>query len=275
MKKYLAVATGLLACQIANAGLESPANGETKSGIGLIRGWVCDANEISISINNKQPVTIAYKNPRGDTSGACGDTDNGFETLWNWNNLGDGQHTITAYADGTAIGTSTFNVVTLGLINSEGEDITYVRDLSASYALAGFPEAGKSTELSWSEKDQNFIISDVSTSAGDNVNSGAFNGVWEYRYDSDLVVQTTAGTENGNSILIATVFHLGTEEIEIYSGPILGSSASVSTLVSGVNAVFDVTLVSSNQINVKQVSCSPSYNCDFTNGTLLQMDRLY
>ena len=35
--------------------------------------------------------------------GACGDTNNGFGLLYNWNRLGDGVHTVTAYADGVEV----------------------------------------------------------------------------------------------------------------------------------------------------------------------------
>ena len=36
---------------------------------------------------------------RTDTRGVCGDTNNGFGPLYNWNRLGDGPHTGTAIAN--------------------------------------------------------------------------------------------------------------------------------------------------------------------------------
>lgn len=137
------------------AGLESPSNGSTKSGIGLIRGWVCDAENVSIKINNREPVNAVYGNPRRDTLEVCGDTNNGFEVLWNWNLLGDGSHEVTAYADGIEIGSSNFNVVTLKM----GEP--FVRGLSGQYVLTNFPVAGRNTTVSWSQEDQDFVISSV------------------------------------------------------------------------------------------------------------------
>ena len=55
-----------------------------------------------------------YGTERPDTEGVCGDTDNGFGLLFNWNRLGAGQHTVRAYVDGEEFAHSTFNVTTLG-----------------------------------------------------------------------------------------------------------------------------------------------------------------
>jgi hypothetical protein len=158
--RYILAIFLLFISTIAFSGLESPGNSETTTGIGIVRGWVCDANDVSISIDGGYPKEIAYGNARGDTSDVCGDTDNGFETLVNWNNLGDGSHTVVAFADGLEIGRTTFNVVTLGLNDP------YVRGLEASYTLSNFPQTGKSTIVSWSEKDQDFTITSVISNPG-------------------------------------------------------------------------------------------------------------
>ena len=89
--------------------LENPGPGSFQSGIGLFSGWVCDASQIEIEIlptgNDKTRLDrtrlqAAYGTIRSDTAGVCGDTDNGFGLLFNWNLLGDGTHTVRALADG-------------------------------------------------------------------------------------------------------------------------------------------------------------------------------
>src|SRR5712692_10314197 len=70
----------------AQATLEDPQLGSHQSGIGLIRGWVCQANRIDIEIDG-QKVQAAYGTTRGDTQSVCGDSNNGFGLTFNWNLL--------------------------------------------------------------------------------------------------------------------------------------------------------------------------------------------
>ena len=62
----------------------------------------------------------AYRMERLDTLDTCGDVDNGFEMLFNWNRLGDGEHQVTAFVDGLALGRATVRVTTLGAEVLEG-----------------------------------------------------------------------------------------------------------------------------------------------------------
>jgi hypothetical protein len=153
-----AVLCTILAVQTASAAsLGAPADGSSQSGIGLIRGWVCEATEVTIRIDGGEEIPAVYGNPRGDTESLCGDSDNGFELLWNWNLSGDGEHTVEAFADGVSIGSSVFTVTTLGL----GE---FVRGLSGTFTLNDFPAEGQNTTVAWSEAEQNFLISAVEKS---------------------------------------------------------------------------------------------------------------
>ncbi len=90
---------------------------------------------------------------RTDTAPECGDTDNGFGLLWNWNKLGEGQHTVRALVDGEEVAHSTFTVTTLG------EE--FVRGLRGAYALPDFPTAGQTVTVEWQEALQNFTITGV------------------------------------------------------------------------------------------------------------------
>ena len=86
------------------ATLENPGNDLSYSGIGVISGWKCEANgSLTVRFFDADmmpvgnPVPLVYLNERSDTSGVCGDTDNGFVSIWNWGNLSDGTYTAVAY----------------------------------------------------------------------------------------------------------------------------------------------------------------------------------
>jgi hypothetical protein len=98
----------------AQATLENPAPASFQSGLSLISGWACNAQRIEIVFNAGPPQEAAYGTSRGDTQTVCGDTDNGFGLLFNWNLLGDGAHTVQALADGVEFATVTVLVTTLG-----------------------------------------------------------------------------------------------------------------------------------------------------------------
>lgn len=91
----------------AQANLENPQANSFQSGIGVVSGWVCRANRVEIVFDSFGPFQASSGLPHGDTQTVCGDTDNGFGFLVNWNLLGDGQHTVRVLADGVAIGEAT------------------------------------------------------------------------------------------------------------------------------------------------------------------------
>ena len=55
-----------------------------------------------------------YGAERLDTATECGDTDNGFGLLLNWNRLGNGEHSVVAKADGVELGRATVRVTDPG-----------------------------------------------------------------------------------------------------------------------------------------------------------------
>ena len=92
--------------------------------MGVLSGWVCEAETVEITIGDFAPQAAAYGTERVDTAGVCGDTDNGFGLLFNWNLLGDGEHVVVARVDGEELGRATVRVTTLGaefLRGAEGE----------------------------------------------------------------------------------------------------------------------------------------------------------
>ena len=80
----------------SRANLESPQQGSSESGIGLIRGWVCEAGAIEVQIDDGPRRAVAYGTSREDTAEVCGDADNGFGYTFNWNALGTGGHRSVA-----------------------------------------------------------------------------------------------------------------------------------------------------------------------------------
>ena len=138
--------------------LEIPAANSFQSGIGLISGWVCEASEVVVVIGESRLGT-AYGTERADTAttetGAtlCGDTDNGFGLLFNWNLLGDGEHEIVALADGAEVDRATVRVTTLGA--------EFVRGIEGVCVAEDFPSPGETVTLAWQEAQQNFVITGI------------------------------------------------------------------------------------------------------------------
>jgi len=156
--------------------LESPAQGSSVSGIGLIRGWVCAANKVEVSIDGGPLLATAHGTDRPDTATACGHADTGFGLTYNWNRLGNGVHNLRAYADDIAFADVNFTVATLG-----GEFLTGLLkkirllqfpNTSSTAAVQTTAETGPITTLEWSEADQNFVIA-ASTVAGDKIALGS------------------------------------------------------------------------------------------------------
>ena len=132
--------------------LENPGDGSSRSGIGVISGWVCEAEVVTLVIDDSAPQEAAYGTERLDTEGTCGDTNNGFGLLFNWNNLGDGAHTVVALVDGVELDRATVMVTTLG------EE--FLRGATGEYVLEGFPDPNSSVVIEWQESLQNFVIAE-------------------------------------------------------------------------------------------------------------------
>ena len=149
---------GLLPALSAAQGLlETPQPGSFQSGIGLIRGWVCSANRVDIEVVGRGTLQAVYREPRGDTQSTCGDTDNGFSIQFNWNDLGEGIHTVRALADGTEFGRAQVTVATLGQ--------TFLQGAQGEFVVQPFPQSGQQTRIRWQESRQVFVLSNGGTPA--------------------------------------------------------------------------------------------------------------
>lgn len=137
----------------AQTKLENPQPGSFQSGIGVVSGWVCDARQITLVFDGVHTFPAAYGTARGDTQSTCGDTNNGFGLLMNWNLLGKGQHTVQALRDGVEFANVTVTVTTLG------EE--FLRGVSGQTVIDNFPQSGNEATLSWQESLQNFTIKEL------------------------------------------------------------------------------------------------------------------
>jgi hypothetical protein len=163
MKLFAVAATGALLWNLsstqpvraAQMNLENPPPGVVsfQSGVGVVSGWVCDADRIDIVFDN-YTLQAAYGTDRTDTSSDCGDANNGFGLLVNWNLLKDGTHTVQALRDGVVFGSATVVVHTFGeqVLPDGKADICRIPHV---------PVQEKDTFVQWQQSLQNFVIVDV------------------------------------------------------------------------------------------------------------------
>ena len=133
--------------------LENPGPNSFQSGVGLLSGWVCDAEVVELAIGTLPVQVAAYGTERLDTESVCGDTDNGFGLLFNWNRLGDGEHEVVAWVDGEELGRATVRVTTLGQ--------EFLRGAEGECVVDDFPMPGETVTLEWQQNQQNFVITDL------------------------------------------------------------------------------------------------------------------
>jgi len=146
---------------------ETPSQGQTVSGVGVIRGWSCYPKEegyqltwgpsigkIAYRIDDGPLVAIAYGGSRTDTEAFCGEgnVQTGYAAAEFWGNYGAGTHEIRLYVDSVEQSVTTFDVIE----PAEG----FMQGIEASFDLVDFPVPGRDARLEWSEADQNFIIVD-------------------------------------------------------------------------------------------------------------------
>ena len=144
------------ATQTGTAGvgyLENPGPNSFQSGVGVISGWVCEAAQVEIILGDLAPMEAGYGTERLDTEETCGDTDNGFGLLFNWNRLGDGEHSVIARVNGEELGRTVVRVTTLG--------VEFLENTEGLCEVTNFPMTGQTVTLEWQQTSQNFVITGV------------------------------------------------------------------------------------------------------------------
>ena len=156
------------------ATLEVPTSNTTVSGIGVISGWKCSAGRLTVRFNGGPPIPLAYPNERSDTRSVCGDTNNGFVSIMNWGNLGDGRHTAVVYDNGREFARSTFRVVTTGE--------AFLRDAVGQCVVPDFPAPNENARFTWSTSTQHLELAEVGSHIPvPGQRSHAFDGIWDFR----------------------------------------------------------------------------------------------
>lgn len=232
----------------AQGQLEVPGSGSSQSGIGIVSGWKCTAGTVTVQFDSGPFYEAGYGTIRTDTQGVCGDTNNGWSFLWNWNKLGDGQHTVKAFDNGVQFGSATITVKTLGA--------EFRTDLSKTVTVPNFPAPGQSVTLQWQQGQQNFVIAGVG-------GGGTLpNVAGQYSVSLDFVTEdcnflsvppdlpthlaTTIGVvQNGENLTVLSGTTTLTGKLEADSDFVVASPASINTsgactfgLVSGYAGNF-------------------------------------
>ena len=114
---------------------------------------MCAADAVELELGHLGRQEAGYGTERLDTMQACGDTDNGFGLLFNWNLLGDGEHAVVAYVDDMEFSRATVQVTTLGA--------EFLRGVAGECVVDDFPLLGKTVTLAWQQNSQNFVMTAV------------------------------------------------------------------------------------------------------------------
>ena len=176
----------ILAPSLAHsATLETPGNGDSLSGIGVVRGWKCEANgPLTVRFDGGSPIPLAYGNERADvqSTGACPGSAVGFVSVWNYGVLTTGEHTAVVYDNGVEFARSTFSVVQAGA--------EYLTDAAGECLIQDFPEVDTNALFSWNTGTQHLELIDLGSA--DELpapTSLRYNGVWQLHFllDEDFL----------------------------------------------------------------------------------------
>ncbi len=218
---------------IANTGsFDNPVDGATSSGVGVISGWHCTAQEIRISIDGVDMGKAGSGTKMLGTVPVCGHAETGFSLLYNWNNLTEGQHVVSAYADGALLGTKTITTV-----KSAGQQ--FASGLSRSTVIEGFPTSNESTRLEWRQATQSFVATDRYG------NTNSLNGNYTlYRlsiqYQNGSVVDTKMSNVDASGTLSITNSYVDMRIVMTVNG--VQTPVSSSGYVTDQNYYFSDTV---------------------------------
>ena len=222
--------------------LENPGPNSFQSGIGVVSGWVCAATVVEIELNGV-PQEAAYGTARVDTQDVCGDTDNGFGLLFNWNLLGDGEHEVVALVDGIELARATVTVTTLGA--------EFLRGAEGACTVADFPLAGEAVRLLWQESKQNFVL--AATAAPSGANRAGTAGVGFLENPSPNSFQSGVGVLSGWVCEADTVeFAIGTagRQVAAYGTERLDTLDACGDTNNGFGLLFNWNLLGEGEHEV-------------------------
>lgn len=146
--------------QTLHGTLENPVAGSIESGVGLVSGWHCTAQKITVFINGVDLGESGVGSIRNDTRSICGHANTGFSLLYNYNILEPGEHLIQVYADGHLLDQREFSSVRSG-----GQP--YLAGANRTVEVEDFPTAGTRATLTWSQAKQSFVVTSVDDATQD------------------------------------------------------------------------------------------------------------
>jgi hypothetical protein len=255
--KGIALASGLAALALSGnawslGNLENPAPGSTLGGIGVFSGWHCSAGTVEIQVDDLEPKLAAYGTSRKDTLEVCGQEYTGFSLLWNFNYLGDGQHTVRVLADGVEFDRAEFTVQTL-----EGN---FVEDIQGA-TLVTLPQLGLTAGLVWQQSLQNFTIVDTAPLRPDIAD--AYQGNWSGSWLAEGFIQ-------GSMYLVLDASGLADDGVIVPTDLMLdatGCATSAFELSNITSLDFPVTRAVMTDLSEVDLRLMPAPDYSFLAGT--------
>ncbi|GAA6153235.1 hypothetical protein [Pseudoteredinibacter isoporae] len=147
----LTLAMGFTHNSLAQSQLENPVAKKVESGVSVISGWHCSAQEIEVFIDGKSIGLAGTGTQRPDTESECGHSESGFSLLYNYGSLHEGNHSISVYADGELFAQRLFST-----LRPAGPTTEFRSDLAAQGFVYDFPKPGDALELEWETAKQAF-----------------------------------------------------------------------------------------------------------------------
>lgn len=132
-KVYLSLATLIFSpVAFSQFNFESPAELSIESGVGVVRGWVCNANKVQVRFDDKETLELPYGGDRPDTKTICNNNGkNGFGSVIFWPTHGEGQHTADLLIDDEIVTSVTFMV--------SGASSDFIKGISGNVTAKDFP----------------------------------------------------------------------------------------------------------------------------------------
>ena len=138
--------------------LENPQPNSYQSGIGIISGWACMPNNLTVKIDGGVALRVPGGSARGDTLAGCQHSNTGFGLLVNYNDMKAGTHTIQLLSTDPVYSSE---VVSFTVTPPGGDSAPFLSGLNKEVSIPGFPLTGKTTSLIWQQSLQNFAIKAV------------------------------------------------------------------------------------------------------------------
>jgi hypothetical protein len=198
---------GYVPISFATGVLGTPVDGSTVSGVGVISGYHCTSKDIDIYIDGVWVSKAGAGTTLLGTQGVCGRTDTGFSFLYAFNNLSNGQHTVSVAADGVV-----FDQNTVTTFRSGG--VPWLSGASKSIKVPDFPNAGEMATLEWVQSYQNFLITNIESTANDlsGLSGNYAQPIYVTNYGSSCGPYSSTSGARSTNITVSTAAPAGSKD---------------------------------------------------------------